>query len=79
MKCCCLPVKTFSRGNPSSAVKAAAYRSGERLRDERSDAVFDCANRADVAHAEIIIRQRLLMRRFVGLRQQDVSNRKTTP
>ncbi len=50
-----LHVKTFSRGQGSSATKAAAYRSGERIRDERSGAVHDYTNRSDVAHAEIVL------------------------
>jgi MobA/MobL family len=50
-----LLVKTFSRGKGSSATKAAAYRSGERIRDERSGAVHDYTDRTDVAHAEIVL------------------------
>jgi hypothetical protein len=50
-----LRVKTFSRGKGSSATKAAAYRAGERIRDERSGAVFDYSDRDDVAHSEIIL------------------------
>ena len=50
-----LHVKTFSRGKGSSATKAAAYRSGERIRDERSGAIHDYTDRTDVAHAEIVL------------------------
>jgi MobA/MobL family len=50
-----LLVKTFSRGKGSSATKAAAYRSGERIRDERSGAIHDYTDRTDVAHAEIVL------------------------
>ena len=50
-----LHVKIFSRGRGSKATKAAAYRAGERIRDERSSAVFDHTGREDVAHAEIIL------------------------
>ena len=50
-----LLVKTFSRGKGNSATKAAAYRSGERIRDERSGAVHDYTDRTDVAHAEIVL------------------------
>jgi hypothetical protein len=50
-----LLVKTFSRGKGSSATKAAAYRSGERIRDARSGAVHDYTDRTDVAHAEIVL------------------------
>jgi MobA/MobL family len=49
-----LDVKTFSGGKGSSATKPAAYRSGERIRDARSGAVHDYADRTDVAHAEIM-------------------------
>jgi MobA/MobL family len=50
-----LHVKTFSRGKGSSVTKAAAYRAGERIRDERSGAVHDYTKRTDVAHAEIVL------------------------
>lgn len=50
-----LHVKTFSRGKGSSATKAAAYRAGERIRDENSGAVHDYTDRSDVAHAEIVL------------------------
>lgn len=50
-----LHVKTFSRGKGSSATRAAAYRSGERIRDERSGTVHDHTDRTDVAHAEIVL------------------------
>ena len=50
-----LLIKTLSRGKGSSATKAAAYRSGERIRDERSGAVHDYTDRTDVAHAEIVL------------------------
>ena len=50
-----LLVKTFSRGKGSSTTRAAAYRSGERIRDERSCAVYDYTDRTDVAHAEIVL------------------------
>ena len=50
-----LLVKTFSRGKGSSATKAAAYRSGERIRDEHSGAIHDYTDRTDVAHAEIVL------------------------
>ncbi len=50
-----LHVKTFSRGKGNSVTKAAAYRSGERIRDERSGAVHDYTDRTDVAHAEIVL------------------------
>lgn len=50
-----LQVKTLSRGKGSSATRAAAYRAGERIRDERSGAVHDFSDRTDVVHAEILL------------------------
>jgi MobA/MobL family protein len=50
-----LHVKTFSRGNGSRVTKAAAYRAGERIRDERTSAVYNYTARTDVAHAEIVL------------------------
>jgi MobA/MobL family len=50
-----LNLKTFSRSGGSSSVSAAAYRSGERLRDERNGRTYDHSNRQDVLHKEIIL------------------------
>jgi hypothetical protein len=50
-----LRVKVFSRGRGSSATKSAAYRAGERIRDERTSAVHDYTDRTDVLHAEIVL------------------------
>ena len=50
-----LNLKTFGRSNGSSAVSAAAYRAGERIRDERSGKTYDHADRQDVMHKEIIL------------------------
>jgi hypothetical protein len=50
-----LRVKIFSRGKGSSAPKAAAYRAGERIREERSGAIHDYADRTDVVHSEILL------------------------
>jgi ATP-dependent exoDNAse (exonuclease V) alpha subunit len=50
-----LNLKTFGRSNGSSAVSAAAYRSGERLRDERTGKTYDHSERQDVLHKEIIL------------------------
>ena len=50
-----LHVKTFGRGKGSRATKAAAYRAGERIRDERTSAVYNYTDRTDVAHAEIVL------------------------
>jgi ATP-dependent exoDNAse (exonuclease V) alpha subunit len=50
-----LNVKSFGRTNGSSSVSAAAYRSGERLRDERTGRTYDHTERQDVLHKEIIL------------------------
>jgi ATP-dependent exoDNAse (exonuclease V) alpha subunit len=50
-----LNIKTFGRSNGSSAVSAAAYRAGERIRDERSGKTYDHSGRQDVMHKEIIL------------------------
>ena len=50
-----LNMKTFGRGGGSSAVSAAAYRSGERIRDERTGRTYDHSTRGDVLHAEIVL------------------------
>lgn len=50
-----LHVKTFTRGKGSSVTRAAAYRAGARIRDERTSAAYDYAARTDVAHAEIVL------------------------
>ena len=50
-----LHVKTFGRGRGSSVTKAAAYRAGERIRDDRLGAVYDYGDRDDVVHSEILL------------------------
>jgi ATP-dependent exoDNAse (exonuclease V) alpha subunit len=50
-----LNLKTFGRSGNSSAVSAAAYRSGERIRDERTGRTYDHSERRDVLHKEIIL------------------------
>ena len=50
-----LNMKTFGRSAGSSAVGAAAYRSGERIRDERSGRTYDHSGRQDVMHKEIVL------------------------
>jgi ATP-dependent exoDNAse (exonuclease V) alpha subunit len=50
-----LQTKTFGRSGGSSAVSAAAYRAGERIRDERSGRTYDHTDRRDVLHKEIIL------------------------
>lgn len=49
-----LNIKTFGRSDGSSAPGAAAYRAGERLRDERTGRIHDHSSRQDVLHKEIV-------------------------
>jgi ATP-dependent exoDNAse (exonuclease V) alpha subunit len=48
-------VSSISRGAGRSAVAAAAYRSGERLRDERTGKLHNFSRRQDVPHKEILL------------------------
>ena len=50
-----LNLKTFGRSGGSSAVSAAAYRAGERIRDERTGRTYDHTDRQDVLHKEILV------------------------
>lgn len=50
-----LQVKTFARDRGGRVTRAAAYRAGERIRDERTSDVYNFTCRADVAHKEIIL------------------------
>jgi RNase H-fold protein (predicted Holliday junction resolvase) len=57
-----LGMKTFGRARGKSgsrATSAAAYRAGERIRDERTGAVYDHRRRQDVLHKEILLPSRL--------------------
>lgn len=46
---------SVSRGAGRTATAAAAYRAGERLRDERTGEVFNFSGRTDVLHREIFL------------------------
>src|SRR5580693_5160775 len=48
-------IKFFGRGTGGRATSAAAYRAGERIRDERTGEVFDHSHRTDVLHKEIVL------------------------
>jgi len=48
-------ITSVSRGENRSAVGAAAYRSGERIRDERTGKLYNYSNRTDVPHKEILL------------------------
>jgi ATP-dependent exoDNAse (exonuclease V) alpha subunit len=50
-----LNLQSLGRSSGSSAVSAAAYRSGERIRDERTGKTYDHSGRQDVMHKEIIL------------------------
>ncbi|HEV7614202.1 MAG TPA: MobQ family relaxase [Steroidobacteraceae bacterium] len=50
-----LNMKTFGRAGGSSAASAAAYRSGERIRDERTGKTYDHSERQDIMHKEIVL------------------------
>jgi ATP-dependent exoDNAse (exonuclease V) alpha subunit len=54
-----LSVKSFGGSGNGRATSAAAYRSGERIRDERTGKVFDHSHRADVMHKEIVLPSKL--------------------
>ncbi len=54
-----LQIKSISRGAGRSATAAAAYRAGERLRDERTGVLHNHTRRTDVSHKEILLPSRL--------------------
>jgi hypothetical protein len=50
-----LRARHISRGKGARATRAAAYRAGERIRDERTSEVYDHSDRRDVAHKEVVL------------------------
>ena len=50
-----LHTKSISRGAGRSAPAAAAYRAGERIRDERTGVLHNHSHRTDVSHKEILL------------------------
>lgn len=50
-----LNMKSLGRAAGSSAVSAAAYRAGERIKDERTGRTYDHSGRQDVLHREIML------------------------
>jgi len=48
-------MQTFSRSQGTSAPSLAAYRSGERIRDERAGRTYDHTDRQGVMHKEIVL------------------------
>jgi hypothetical protein len=54
-----LEIKPVARSSGRTATAAAAYRSGERIRDERTGALYNHSKRDDVLHKEIFLPSRL--------------------
>src|SRR3954464_10140446 len=50
-----LQIESISRGEGHSSVGAAAYRAGERIRDDRTNEVHNHSRRKDVIHSEIML------------------------
>jgi len=50
-----LDVKIFSRGKGGCVTRSAAYRAGERIRDDRTGLFFNFAYRDDVVHKEVLL------------------------
>jgi hypothetical protein len=50
-----LDIKPVARSSGRTATAAAAYRAGERIRDERTGALYNHSKREDVLHKEIFL------------------------
>jgi ATP-dependent exoDNAse (exonuclease V) alpha subunit len=50
-----LQIESITRGDKHSSVGAAAYRAGERIRDDRTNEVHNHSRRKDVTHKEIML------------------------
>jgi hypothetical protein len=50
-----LRIKVFSRGKGARATRAAAYRAGERIHDERTGEFYNFTEREGVVHKEIVL------------------------
>jgi len=50
-----LLVKVFSRAKGSRVTRAAAYRAGERIHDDRTSESYNYSDRKDIVHSEIIL------------------------
>ena len=48
-------ISSISRGAGRKVISAAAYRSGERIRDERGGRSYNFSHRTDVTHKEILL------------------------
>lgn len=54
-----LQITSVARGAGRRATAAAAYRAGERIRDERSRILYNSSHRRDVLHTEIFLPEHL--------------------
>jgi ATP-dependent exoDNAse (exonuclease V) alpha subunit len=54
-----MQINTVSRSSGRNAPASAAYRAGERIRNELTGALYDHRNRRDVLHKEIVLPARL--------------------
>lgn len=54
-----MQINTVSRSSGRNAPASAAYRAGERIRNERTGVVYDHRNRRDILHKEIVLPSRL--------------------
>ena len=50
-----LHVKPISRAKGGRVTRSAAYRAGERIRDERTREIYDFTDRDDVVHKDILL------------------------
>jgi ATP-dependent exoDNAse (exonuclease V) alpha subunit len=50
-----MAISSVARGAGRRATSAAAYRSGERIRDERTGELFNYSRRRDVLHTEVLL------------------------
>jgi hypothetical protein len=50
-----MAISSVARGAGRRATAAAAYRSGERIRDERTGELFNYSRRRDVLHTEVLL------------------------
>ncbi|MBS0419039.1 MAG: MobA/MobL family protein [Proteobacteria bacterium] len=50
-----LQISSIARGDGHSSVGAAAYRAGEKLRDDRTNEIHNHSRRKDVQHSEIML------------------------
>lgn len=57
-----LSIKPISRTQNRSSVEAAAYRSGEKLYNEREDITYDFTRKKGVVHTEILLPEKCAAR-----------------